>query len=928
MRRYPIAMFHASFWAVERLTAFWSNGKAIRMVVVISSLLGGFFHNQQARADNRLMWQRVLNDTVHKTSADLKSHSFIGPCLDSLGYIYFIDASGGADSAGAELVKVSPDGDVLFRIPVLPDSLNWRALFSYRTQEHLFFDQQNHLVLAAVALDMLPDPHVMVVLSKWDHNGTLLDQKVDFLIAGTDSIGYKNHVAPLTVSQEGNLSFVLYDTDNFLAEMLILGYDPNFNRIFTKWYPFGSVPNPAYYPVALVTDSAVYFVHTTTGGMNTINLLRLQQNTGDTLWYQQVQTNTYAPAPLFLSIHWGNLFLTCNRIFKIDTATGSILAEDSLYNPDVAVFDDLNGKIFTCSSYQPGEQKLVIFDTALSVQAVIQLDYVPTGLILGDSLFMVYGVDSNELFVLPEYNKFSITRFDYQLNALDNNVVTLPEVFQRMQGNPGAAGVPEEHITILADAVGGRQLPGNIAVWTNPIVAQKVCYGCLPDLEGQVFIDLNNDCVPDSSDWPVVNHPVRMMPYDLYTLTDETGHYGFFRDTGWASVHFIPRFVGVYPCGDSVHTVNVNAVPADSLHFGLTSELQGRDLSLELLASPARYLGIQNIWITIENHRPVLDTQSLVHFRLDSNFYLWTTSVPPDSVNGNDLFWTIDSLWPGQLRTITVQAIAWEDPGSPYIHWASVSGLADQVVQNNTDTLSGNVVGPFDPNYKDAYPRGETSRHYIESGTEINYYVEFQNVGTDTAFLVRILDELDPQLDLSTFKFKGATHPCKVSLSGQLLKFTFEQIQLPDSNKDYHASIGSVAYSIKTKTLPDGCRIRNSAAIYFDYNAPVITNEVFHTIGRVGSYFSQQHRSDFNLFPNPSDREQVQVVAQVPDSDWYQITVSDLSGRILERLTANAPLNGKHYHRLNCGSRLDAGAYTVTLQTRFDLISKLWLVIH
>ena len=54
---------------------------------------------------------------------------------------------------------------------------------------------------------------------------------------------------------------------------------------------------------------------------------------------------------------------------------------------------------------------------------------------------------------------------------------------------------------------------------------------------------------------------------------------------------------------------------------------------------------------------------------------------------------------------------------------------------------------------------------------------------------------------------------------------------LPDSNVNEPLSHGYVKFSIAQKPgLPLPTVIENSAAIYFDFNAPIITNTTWHTV--------------------------------------------------------------------------------------------------
>jgi len=141
--------------------------------------------------------------------------------------------------------------------------------------------------------------------------------------------------------------------------------------------------------------------------------------------------------------------------------------------------------------------------------------------------------------------------------------------------------------------------------------------------------------------------------------------------------------------------------------------------------------------------------------------------------------------------------------------------------------------GSFDPNDKLAFPLGYADEHYIENEEEIEYLIRFQNTGTDTAFTVAILDTLDVNLDLSTFKFGSSSHPSRVSISEEnKLEFYFDNILLPDSTTNESASHGFVKFKISPKeNLEEGTMIYNQAGIYFDFNEPVITNQTYHTIG-------------------------------------------------------------------------------------------------
>ena len=150
-------------------------------------------------------------------------------------------------------------------------------------------------------------------------------------------------------------------------------------------------------------------------------------------------------------------------------------------------------------------------------------------------------------------------------------------------------------------------------------------------------------------------------------------------------------------------------------------------------------------------------------------------------------------------------------------------------------------IGAYDPNTKAAYPTGYFSEHFIDNSDEIEYHIRFQNTGTDTAFTVVLRDTLSPFLDAETIQFGTSSHHYESEiLENGILKFTFENIMLPDSNINLIASNGFVKFKIGLKeNLIPGTVINNSAGIYFDFNAPVVTETVFHTIEIPTEYLVQ-----------------------------------------------------------------------------------------
>nr|MBX2871571.1 T9SS type A sorting domain-containing protein [Saprospiraceae bacterium] len=157
--------------------------------------------------------------------------------------------------------------------------------------------------------------------------------------------------------------------------------------------------------------------------------------------------------------------------------------------------------------------------------------------------------------------------------------------------------------------------------------------------------------------------------------------------------------------------------------------------------------------------------------------------------------------------------------------------------------------GAFDPNDKRAFPAGYGEEHAITPETELEYLIRFQNTGTDTAFTVLVHDTLSSYLDPTTIEVGAASHDFEWKLMDRLLVFHFADIMLPDSNVNEPASHGFVQFKIKPYVdTPLKTVIPNEAAIYFDFNEPILTPTIFHTLDR-----------NFIVIPNINSTEEVEL---------------------------------------------------------------------
>jgi hypothetical protein len=169
---------------------------------------------------------------------------------------------------------------------------------------------------------------------------------------------------------------------------------------------------------------------------------------------------------------------------------------------------------------------------------------------------------------------------------------------------------------------------------------------------------------------------------------------------------------------------------------------------------------------------------------------------------------------------------------------------------NNVYDFCYQVVNSYDPNMKEVYPVN------VLPGYDdwFTYTIHFQNTGNAPAFNIRLRDTLDANLDINSFEVLGFSHPAQISINGNILTVRFNNIMLPDSTTDYEGSMGYFQYRLKPlPNLPNGTQIENTAYIYFDYNAPIITNTTqnnFDMTVRTKDIIKEEEH--YVLYPNPS----------------------------------------------------------------------------
>ncbi len=333
----------------------------------------------------------------------------------------------------------------------------------------------------------------------------------------------------------------------------------------------------------------------------------------------------------------------------------------------------------------------------------------------------------------------------------------------------------------------------------------------------------------------------------------------------------------------------------DSLrYFGLHPDANAPDLRVVLTPYTAARRGVVNrLRLTIENVGTTTAPAGIATVVLDSRM-LYIGSVPGSSFNAATMTITLPY---GALASLAHQGldISYSLPlnvpvGTQLTVSANAPLAGDLVPGDNSITTESIVVSSSDPNDL-AVSYARLTPAQVAAGQPLDYTVRFQNIGTDTAFVVVIQDTLDfRKLNLGSLQLVAQSHNCTWSLSGQgLLTVRFLNVKLPYRNVDVIHSQGFVCFRVQPRTtLALGGIIPNHARIVFDYNDPVRTNTVTTTVLLPAAVLNHHQALAWDAYPNPASGW-LNIAAELPSAGSVTLQLLDALGRHVQQHTLAAP---------------------------------------
>lgn len=494
------------------------------------------------------------------------------------------------------------------------------------------------------------------------------------------------------------------------------------------------------------------------------------------------------------------------------------------------------------------------------------------------------------------------------LNCADNQIVTLPSLpdsmlFLIVNDNPISCLPPiskVEHLYIQNTFITCFPNVINYITLSADSTYYPICQpnnNCPLDwsIYGEVFNDGNTDCAQNNNEPMLKYVPLVLDSAGVEiqrTWTNRIGQYDFLVDSGTFEVSVdttdLPFDVNCPVSGIYSSTINA-ANSLDSLGDFALSCRAGFDLvSRSIIVKTPFRLSRYSIVDFIAGDAAAFYNAHCYSgpgtVRVVYSGPIAYTSTPgsaltPSSISGDTLIWNIadfSTIDPMEAFSSVFQTSVFANGGDPVCFDLTISApTIDNNSSNDHFSICDQVLNGYDPNDKTGYPSGlvDTTQQWF------TYLIRFQNTGNDTAFGIVVLDTLDQNFDASSVQILAASHEVNTSLlNGNLLRFEFNGIYLPDSTTDEVGSHGYVQYKIKRKAgLPVGTEFNNTAYIYFDLNPPIATNTTSATLSSSVNVKPVNESIQYSIYPNPTSNSFTVSSA----TNLTSIEVTDLLGNVL-----------------------------------------------
>lgn len=395
-------------------------------------------------------------------------------------------------------------------------------------------------------------------------------------------------------------------------------------------------------------------------------------------------------------------------------------------------------------------------------------------------------------------------------------------------------------------------------------------------INGYTFLDDNLNSTFDAGETRLINKVITETTTGRIGITQDDGLFTIaVPDTGNFLIDGpLWNYYSSVPLSHNAYFNNLQQT--DSLNdFAIQTTGVYNDLCISIVPIGNFRSGFNaNYSLNYSNLGTTLITPTII-FYPDTNITFINSNVLASSITIDSVIWNLGSIAPFQNDKISISVLV--DMGLS-IGSLINSGAIIEPIAGDANTICNQsyweilTTGSYDPN--DILVSHDTlTTTEVSNGQYLDYIIRFQNTGNDTAFNVKLLNPIDTlNVDLSTFEVINSSHSVNINWNfwEQNMEFQFENILLPDSIVNEPLSHGFVRYRIQPKSsLSVGDSIPNFAAIFFDFNDPVVTN-IAKTYIVLQTTINEIKDVEISLYPNPAS-DQLQIVSTQSSITGYEI---------------------------------------------------------
>ena len=441
-------------------------------------------------------------------------------------------------------------------------------------------------------------------------------------------------------------------------------------------------------------------------------------------------------------------------------------------------------------------------------------------------------------------------------------------------------------------------------------------------ISGNVLFDFNNNgCTTGDFSFSSALVEITDGTDIVRTLTDENGFYNLF-----ITMDGIITTKVLETSLPENFTANPAEVFSEFTGFGNEEEIDFCITSIDV------FNDLKVTFLPIDEARPGFDAHYQIIYEnvgttilsgnvtltFDDNRQLFLEASPvQNDIQGNILTFNFENMLPFQSSVIEVFFNNFAPPinnSDDILNFtATINPIEnDNSQDDNIAEVMQVMVNSFDPNDKQVVQGTQILEDQI--GEYLSYIVRFQNTGTADAINVRVEDVLSENLDWNTIRVLSSSDDFELQITNEnMISFNFYDIFLPPQQVDEEGSNGYIAFQVKSKNdLIVGDNVQNTASIFFDFNAPIITNTVITTVvEEILSVKDITLEKEINVSPNPvSEKLKIEVTNGM---QVKQVNVYSILGELLF-VSSETELNF---------SNMATGIYFVTIETnRGEIVIK------